>query len=292
MATTTTTRSFPAPSTRRQFALRGRSVSLDPRTAAVRPDLADIRLAEQVFAPHYAAAVPATAIRRAPILADRANDAPVLSEILPGETFEVLEIARGAAWGICPVDGCVGFVPVEALGASVTATHMVTAIAARATGRSGAEVLPMGARVAGTPDGDLLHTDAGDLALADLRPLDQPLADPVSVAEALVAVPATPGGRSGAGVDGAGLVFLSLLLAGRAAPRFSTHQANTLGVALADDIPLTRGDLVFFAAHVAMMVDAAHAIHAPPGGTVTVEPLALLVDGDAFGPVMARRRLA
>ena len=43
-----------ADSRRQSFALTGRSVDLDLGTNAVRRDIADIRLAEHVFAPHYA----------------------------------------------------------------------------------------------------------------------------------------------------------------------------------------------------------------------------------------------
>ena len=56
-------RPAPAEPPRRTFALTGPSISIDPRHNAIRPDLADIRLAEYVFAPHYAAPLPCVVTR-------------------------------------------------------------------------------------------------------------------------------------------------------------------------------------------------------------------------------------
>ncbi|WP_230481707.1 SH3 domain-containing protein [Sphingomonas sp. Leaf21] len=84
-------------------------MSLDPRTHAVRPDLADVRLAEYVFAPHYAAALPYRTNAPVTLREQRATDSVVLAELAPGETFEVLEVAGGHAWGIAPDMGLVGY---------------------------------------------------------------------------------------------------------------------------------------------------------------------------------------
>lgn len=81
----------------------------------MRGDLADVRLAERVFAPHYAAFVLRSAVKAAPILASTKAGGAVLSEILPGDGFEVLELASEYAWGKSQADGTVGFVTVTAL---------------------------------------------------------------------------------------------------------------------------------------------------------------------------------
>lgn len=81
----------------------------------MRGDLADVRLAERIFAPHYAAAILCSAVEASPILAARQADGEVRSEILPGEGFEMLELATDYAWGICLGDGSVGFVARGAL---------------------------------------------------------------------------------------------------------------------------------------------------------------------------------
>jgi hypothetical protein len=97
--------------------LRGRSVAIDPRTNAVRPDLADVRLADRVFAPHDAAPKPMVARRESPILSTPTADAQTLGILTAGEIFDVLEIATTTSWGQRRSDGLVGYVDSAALGA-------------------------------------------------------------------------------------------------------------------------------------------------------------------------------
>ncbi len=94
---------------RKSFALQGRTARLDPRTNAVRPDLADVRLAEYVFAPHYAAPLSYRTNAPATLREGRRLDSAVLAELKAGEAFEVLELAGGHAWGIAPLLGLVGY---------------------------------------------------------------------------------------------------------------------------------------------------------------------------------------
>ena len=187
-----------------------------------------------------------------------------LSEVLAGEPFEVLELARGHAWGVSPVDGSVGFVASDALGPFIEATHIVSCPSAGA--------LPLGTRLACD------QTNAS--------PLGVTLPDFVTVAETLATgrVPAVAGGRSGAGVDPAGLVFLCLSLAGVPAPRFVDLQAAQLGHLVADSAPVLRGDLVFFGDGVGIATGADTLVHV---GADHVEIIGL----DALGEVALRRRL-
>ena len=99
---------------RKAFALTGPSIALDPRTHAVRGDLADVRLAEYIFAPHYAAPMACAATRAVTVHATRGG-ADALAELASGEIFEVLELAGDNAWGIAPERGLVGFVDRTAL---------------------------------------------------------------------------------------------------------------------------------------------------------------------------------
>lgn len=80
----------------------------------MRGDLADVRLAEYVFAPHYAAPMVCVANRTAPLRAQRLGD-QILAELAMGEHFEVLELAGSSAWGIAPERGLVGYVERTAL---------------------------------------------------------------------------------------------------------------------------------------------------------------------------------
>lgn len=99
---------------RKAFALTGPSVALDPRTHAVRGDLADVRLAEQVFAPHYAAPMATRANRDTQLFADRNLSEP-LTAIAFGDTFDVLELAGNHAWGLATAQAIVGYVDRSAL---------------------------------------------------------------------------------------------------------------------------------------------------------------------------------
>ncbi|MGN7160384.1 C40 family peptidase [Sphingomonas sp. SAFR-052] len=283
-----TTNDAPA---RNRFALSGRSIALDSRIDAVRRDLADIRLADRVFAPHYA--VPARrSIGAATAILD-APDGGIVSQALAGEPFDVLEFTSTHGWGRSPIDGSVGFVPRDALVDAYDTSHIVCAAKAvvhaeRALERPLPYALPMGSRVAAVPANDEWYeVDGGYVLRATLRPLDDATSDPVAHAIRLKGVPSLPGGRSGDGVDAAGLVFLALSLAGSPPPRFLDLQAETIGTPLAAGDPLRRGDLIFFNDHVAMLVDTDTAIHADD--VVRCEPVAAL---DRFGPIRARRRPA
>lgn len=269
----------------RRFRLTGPSPALDPRLAAVRRDLADIRLADRVFAPHYALAQPCGVIAAAPLCAETKDGAAPISEVLPGERFDVLEHGRERAWGIA-ADGAVGYVSFDALGPVGTPTH---AVAARiAEPRGGGTALPMGARVSGHLAGGSLETGAGAYDIVDLRPIGRAPRDAVAVAESLVGAPHKPGGRSGAGLHCTGLVYLAVTEAGDPCPRFLDGQA-ALGQPVADGATLEPGDLVVFADHVALVADGDTVIHATPAGVVR-EPLVQVIDGGAWGPVIARRR--
>lgn len=99
---------------RRNFALVGQSQQLDGRIHAVRDDLADVDLADRLFAPHYAepvqrwCSVPFTPLRES-------AGGPQTSELLLGERFSLLDAAGGWAWGFCASDHYVGYVALDAL---------------------------------------------------------------------------------------------------------------------------------------------------------------------------------
>ena len=93
---------------------------LDPRTQAVRGDLADIRLAALVFAPHYAAPLQCVATRAVPLQSTRDPDSAPLATIAVGDRFEALELAGGNAWGVAPDHGLVGYVDRTALEVATT----------------------------------------------------------------------------------------------------------------------------------------------------------------------------
>lgn len=233
------------------------------RVVPARGDLADVRLAERLFAPHYAAAIVRTARRSTPVFASVGG--PQVSELLQGEEFEMLELTSDYAWGLGVIDGAVGFVAADALSASEPEPTQV--VVARGAGA------PIGVRLAGV----------GGLGL---QPLDQPVDDYVAVAEAMAGTPYLAGGRSGAGIDAPGLIQLVLSFAGIAAPRFVDLQAEQLGHIVSDDAPMLRGDLLFAGERAAMALDEHRAVWADAdAGDVVIGAI------EAFGAVEARRRL-
>jgi len=191
----------------------------------------------------------------------------------------VLEYAGGWAWGFCAADHLVGYVEAIALVDPVEASHIVceksapVAIDDKVTSPVIA-TLPMGSRLQGHESGACLATEYGCVPLSHLRRIGEPEADPVVVAERLIGAPWRAGGRTGAGIDAAALVQLSLGLCGLAAPRLP-DQLATLGSPLAAAAPARRGDLVLFDGGAGLMVDDLMMIHAgAAAGKVVVEPAA------------------
>lgn len=285
-----------------QFRLEGPSAALDPRVNAYRPDIADIALANLVAAPYYAVPDLYRLMRPSAMLtAEPGEGAPAISQLLHGETFAVLDVSGGWAWGYCRHDHYVGYLPADMLARDMAEpTHRVTARSALVFSDAGiksplVETLPMGALIR-TEDrtGDFVRTAHGFIHQRHLGALTQVESDPVAVAERLTGAPYLWGGRSGAGLDCSGLVQLTLGACGIPAPRDSDQQCERLGEEVAHD-QLRRGDLVFFPGHVGLMVDAERIIHANAYWmAVTVDPLADVVARlrpDHPEPILAVKRL-
>lgn len=266
-------------SDRKRVRLDNVSQPYDARVHAIRPDLADVALAGLYFAPHYAAPVPrGVAAPSVPLRAAPDAEAQAVSELLHGETFNMLDSRSGWAWGYCGHDHYVGYVPMDALGEPVAATHVTTAAAplfAAADIKSPIRaLLPASARLAGTVEGAFLPTEAGFVHLRHVRALADAPSDWVAVAERHLGAPYVWGGRGGLGYDCSGLTQTALAACGIAAPRDTDQQAAAVGALLDDHAELRRGDIVFFPGHVGLMADAGRLLHANAYWmAVTIEPL-------------------
>jgi len=115
ISSSTTTAPSPDARKPKRFALTKHSVALDPIRYAVRPDLADIRLAEYVFAPHYAAPMAMAALQPVALRAGPEPSAATLAMLETGDVLETLDITAGQAWGTAPRHGLVGYVDHAAL---------------------------------------------------------------------------------------------------------------------------------------------------------------------------------
>lgn len=101
-----------------RFRLSGTSQPFDPARQAIRPDLADIAEAEHHFAPHYAKPAMRTVARDAPLLDAAKPDAAPRGELTAGDSFALLDVTGGWAWGYRVSDHLVGFVVADALGST------------------------------------------------------------------------------------------------------------------------------------------------------------------------------
>lgn len=229
------------------------------------------------------------------------DQAEASSQLAEGELFNVLDVSGGWAWGYCVHDDYVGYLPAAHLGDATTASHRVSALAAPVfTGPSiktaVARTLSLGARIAGRIEGDFLNIGRGYIHIRHVSPIEARETDPVAVAERMLGQPYLWGGRGADGVDCSGLVQRALEFSGIACPRDSDQQRETVGIPIADDIPLQRGDLVCFPGHVGLMVDPERMIHANAFWmAVTIEPLADVVarlSETHAQPILARRRLS
>lgn len=293
-----------APPERTRFKLEGRSVRLDGRIHARRPDLADIALAGTLFSAHYARAVELTCvIAGTPVVAAPSARAQAVSELLRGESFHALDVTADWAWGFCGHDAYVGYVRRDALDRREQATHRVTAPCAPLFSDAGikapiTDYWPRGARFAGedgVADGTFIATTDGFVHHRHAVAADRLDSDWVAVAERYLGLPYVWGGRGHRGVDCSGLVQVALAQCGIVAPRDTDLQQDGIGAPVAADSPSRRGDFIFFPGHVGIMADGERLLHATAHWmAVVVEPLADVVARlapDHETPIIARRRI-
>jgi cell wall-associated NlpC family hydrolase len=221
---------------------------------------------------------------QAPLRREPRPDAPLETEALKGERVTIYDTnGEGWAWGQLASDGYVGWLPDNALtppGASPT--HKVTALRTLvfpgpAIKQRPLEALPLGARlaIARIEDRMAVTPSGGYLSAAHLAPLDWNETDFVAVAERFLGTPYLWGGKTVLGLDCSGLVQVALNACGVACPRDSDMQEAALGTAVsADPSALSRGDLIFWKGHVAIVRDRSSLLHANAYHmAVAVEPI-------------------
>jgi len=259
----------------------------DPRLTPARADLAakslegKLRVARYVDGRVYEVVEPQAPLRREP-----APDAPLFTEALKGERVTIYdENAEGWAWGQLAADGCVGWLPRNALVTpGPSPTHKVAALRTFVfPGPSiklpPVEALPFGARLAVARIEERLAVTAsgGYVPVMHLAPLAENEPDFVAVAERFLGVPYLWGGKTALGLDCSGLVQVALTACGVACPRDSDMQEQALGtpvVTSADYSTLKRGDLLFWKGHVAVTRDCSSLLHANAFHmAVAIEPI-------------------
>lgn len=232
----------------------------------------------------------------------RAPDGPRDRQVLYGATVDLLD--TGVTWSRIRAkrDGYEGFVHTQAL-ANITqdATHWLIAPSSNAYTADDFKspdlfALSFGSRFTVSEVTDrFAKTELGYVPKAHLAPLDQPLSDPVAVAERFVGTPYLWGGDSRFGIDCSGLVQAALIACNIPCPGDSGPQERALGRRLPAGSSYRRGDLLFWKGHVALVADPDTILHANAHHMAVVhEPLGaaihrIMKQGD--GPVTSHKRL-
>lgn len=257
----------------------------DPRLTPARSDLAAAHLEGQVEAERFIAGEirrvcePTAPLKRTPFGA-----ASLDTEALYGERARVYEDdGEGWSWVQLERDGYVGYLPTAALAPEgAPATHKVRALRSFLFPGPDIKLPPVTALSFASPvavremRGKFAVTAEGFLHAGHLAPLDENESeDFVTVATRFLGLPYLWGGRSSLGLDCSGLVQTALMACGIAAPRDSDMQEAALGDRIPLDGPFRRGDLLFWAGHVAIVEAPDILLHANAHHmAVAREPLA------------------
>jgi cell wall-associated NlpC family hydrolase len=247
------------------------STTYDRRITAARPDLAAAHLKGVIPAERYRegrikqVTQPFVGLRSA---AD--DDAMLETQLLFGELFTVYELKNDLVWGQAALDSHVGYAPADAFGEPAEPpTHRVTARAtplllAPDVKQPSRAMLPMNAKLHVAEDAGRFSrlADGGYVFSAHIAPLQTHAPDWVAVTEAFVGVPYLWGGKTYAGIDCSGLIQTALEASGVSAPRDTDLMETALGLPIALDAPLARGDLIFWKGHMGAMLDEVRLIHA------------------------------
>ncbi len=246
---------------------------LDPRIHPWRKDLAAAHLKGKIDAPKFTEGLKARI--KAPIADLRkepSDGAGLETQLCFGEIFEIYDEQNGWAWGQAASDGYVGYLKSDKCEKKLFATtHIVSSrqtIILEAPSPKAQNIMTLGMGAEITVEEEVKHQTSfakiksgGFIPLQHLQKIDDPVSDFVSIAESLIGVPYLWGGRDTRSfIDCSALVQLAFTLSGISVPRNSDMQEKQLGQKVKP--PLRRGDLVFWKAHVGIMLDEDILLHA------------------------------
>lgn len=98
------------------YVLSGPVERPDPRTVPTRGDIAHVGLAGRYFVPYYAVPQPRSILPGgASVLATAEHGGEVVATLNAGDSFEVLDLSGGFAWGCVSLHGPVGYIALDRL---------------------------------------------------------------------------------------------------------------------------------------------------------------------------------
>jgi hypothetical protein len=100
---------------RKQFRLVGPSVALEPGRYAVRRDLAEIAVADRIFAQHFVEPMPVVLKAPTDVLARPGKANEITASLAVGDIFLVVDLGHQWAWGRGERLGTVGYVAASTL---------------------------------------------------------------------------------------------------------------------------------------------------------------------------------
>ncbi|MFK7867157.1 MAG: NlpC/P60 family protein [Alphaproteobacteria bacterium] len=249
---------------------------MDRRIHAIRDDLCDISLKDQIKAESYArpdayrVAVSELALSQHPL-----PDQPRSSTLVHGEKVSVFEIKQGWAWLQNHRDHYVGYAPVSALALEAESpdpTHYV---------KTGSCFLYHAQDIKSAVKFDLCFSallvvleQDGEWALCQLadgskgycqvfhlEKIGRWQLSPAALAMQLINMPYLWGGGSHKGYDCSQIIQQCYWACGVILPRDSDMQQQS-GIEIKHAYNLDENDLVFWKGHIGIMVDTMHILHA------------------------------
>ena len=221
-------------------------------------------------------------------------------QLLLGEQVTQMEDHNGWSF-VQTASGYVGYIPSPTLTTGSAPTHFVSTLATHAYEASDMKTpelmyLSFGSRVTVlSEERKFMETSVGYVPKGHLRPLDRPLTDPAAAAQMLFGVPYLWGGNASLGIDCSGLVSAAFGASGHIVPGDSDLQEMSFGDLMPKKSDYSRGDLIFWDGHVAIVVDESTLIHANAHHMACrYEPITQAIDRIAAqgdGPVTAHRRV-